>query len=279
MMKRGKKIGYLGPEGTFSQEAVLTIAKNYTELIAFSTIINIFESLENGEIDEAVVPIENSTEGSVLITLDALTHFDVKIKKEIILPIQQNILVQKGQKLDNITLICSHQQALAQCRNYINKLGKQVHATESTANAARYVTEISTAAVIGSKSLAQKYNLEVIDTNIQDYHNNVTRFCLLSDCDEEVPTGNDKTSIIISLKDDKPGGLYTVLKEFATNKINLTKIESRPSKEGMGKYIFYIDFEGHHKEDKIRETTTKLEEKVKFMKILGSYSSINVGGN
>lgn len=279
MMKRGKKIGYLGPEGTFSQEAVLTIAKNYTELIAFSTIINIFESLENGEIDEAVVPIENSTEGSVLITLDALTHFDVKIKKEIILPIQQNILVQKGQKLDNITLICSHQQALAQCRNYINKLGKQVHATESTANAARYVTEISTAAVIGSKSLAQKYNLEVIDTNIQDYHNNVTRFCLLSDCDEEVPTGNDKTSIIISLKDDKPGGLYIVLKEFATNKINLTKIESRPSKEGMGKYIFYIDFEGHHKEDKIRETTTKLEEKVKFMKILGSYSSINVGGN
>lgn len=279
MMKRGKKIGYLGPEGTFSQEAVLTIAKNYTELIAFSTIINIFESLENGEIDEAVVPIENSTEGSVLITLDALTHFDVKIKKEIILPIQQNILVQKGQKLDNITLICSHQQALAQCRNYINKLGKQVHATESTANAARYVTEISTAAVIGSKSLAQKYNLEIIDTNIQDYQNNVTRFCLLSDCDEEVPTGNDKTSIIISLKDDKPGGLYTVLKEFATNKINLTKIESRPSKEGMGKYIFYIDFEGHHKEDKIRETTTKLEEKVKFMKILGSYSSINVGGN
>lgn len=279
MMKRGKKIGYLGPEGTFSQEAVLTIAKNYTELIAFSTIINIFESLENGEIDEAVVPIENSTEGSVLITLDALTHFDVKIKKEIILPIQQNILLQKGQKLDNITLICSHQQALAQCRNYINKLGKQVHATESTANAARYVTEISTAAVIGSKSLAQKYNLEVIDTNIQDYQNNVTRFCLLSDCDEEVPTGNDKTSIIISLKDDKPGGLYTVLKEFATNKINLTKIESRPSKEGMGKYIFYIDFEGHHKEDKIRETTTKLEEKVKFMKILGSYSSINVGGN
>lgn len=278
-MKRGKKIGYLGPEGTFSQEAVLTIAKNYTELIAFSTILNIFESLENGEIDEAVVPIENSTEGSVLITLDALTHFDVKIKKEIILPIQQNILVQKGQKLDNITLICSHQQALAQCRNYINKLGKQVHATESTANAARYVTEISTAAVIGSKSLAQKYNLEIIDTNIQDYQNNVTRFCLLSDCDEKVPTGNEKTSIIISLKDDKPGGLYTVLKEFATNKINLTKIESRPSKEGMGKYIFYIDFEGHHKEDKIRETLIKLEEKVKFMKILGSYSSINVGGN
>ena len=279
MMKSGKKIGYLGPEGTFSQEAVLTIANNYSEIRAFSTILNIFESLEDGIIDEAVVPIENSTEGSVLITLDALTHFNVKIKKEIILPIQQNMLVQKGQKLDNITLICSHQQALAQCRNYIDKLGKQVHATQSTANAARYVTELSTAAVIGSKNLAQKYDLEIIDTNIQDYHNNVTRFCLLSDCDEEIPTGNDKTSIIISLKDDKPGGLYAVLKEFASNKINLTKIESRPSKEGMGKYIFYIDFEGHHKEDKIRETTTKLEEKVKFMKILGSYSSINVGGN
>ena len=279
MMKRGKKIGYLGPEGTFSQEAVLTIAEDYSEIIAFNTILNIFESLEKNEIDEAVVPIENSTEGSVLITLDALTQFDVKIKKEIILPIQQNIMVQKGQKLDNITLICSHQQALAQCRNYIEKQDKQVHATQSTANAARYVTEISTAAVIGSKNLAQKYNLDIIDTNIQDYNNNVTRFCLLSDYDEETPKGNNKTSIIISLKDDKPGELYTVLKEFATNKINLTKIESRPSKEGMGKYIFYIDFEGHHKEDKIRETLTKLEEKVKFMKILGSYSSINVGGN
>ena len=279
MMKKGKKIGYLGPEGTFSQEAVLTIAEDYSEIIAFNTILNIFESLEKNEIDEAVVPIENSTEGSVLITLDALTQFDVKIKKEIILPIQQNIMVQKGQKLDNITLICSHQQALAQCRNYIEKQDKQVHATQSTANAARYVTEISTAAVIGSKNLAQKYNLDIIDTNIQDYNNNVTRFCLLSDYDEETHKGNNKTSIIISLKDDKPGELYTVLKEFATNKINLTKIESRPSKEGMGKYIFYIDFEGHHKEDKIRETLTKLEEKVKFMKILGSYSSINVGGN
>ena len=279
MMKRGKKIGYLGPEGTFSQEAVLTIAEDYSEIIAFNTILNIFESLEKNEIDEAVVPIENSTEGSVLITLDALTQFDVKIKKEIILPIQQNIMVQKGQKLDNITLICSHQQALAQCRNYIEKQDKQVHATQSTANAARYVTEISTAAVIGSKNLAQKYNLDIIDTNIQDYNNNVTRFCLLSDYDEETHKGNNKTSIIISLKDDKPGELYTVLKEFATNKINLTKIESRPSKEGMGKYIFYIDFEGHHKEDKIRETLIKLEEKVKFMKILGSYSSINVGGN
>ena len=278
-MKKGKKIGYLGPEGTFSQEAVLTIAEDYSEIIAFNTILNIFESLEKNEIDEAVVPIENSTEGSVLITLDALTQFDVKIKKEIILPIQQNIMVQKGQKLDNITLICSHQQALAQCRNYIEKQDKQVHATQSTANAARYVTEISTAAVIGSKNLAQKYNLDIIDTNIQDYNNNVTRFCLLSDYDEETHKGNNKTSIIISLKDDKPGELYTVLKEFATNKINLTKIESRPSKEGMGKYIFYIDFEGHHKEDKIRETLTKLEEKVKFMKILGSYSSINVGGN
>ena len=279
MMKRGKKIGYLGPEGTFSQEAVLTIAEDYSEIIAFNTILNIFESLEKNEIDEAIVPIENSTEGSVLITLDALTQFDVKIKKEIILPIQQNIMVQKGQKLDNITLICSHQQALAQCRNYIEKQDKQVHATQSTANAARYVTEISTAAVIGSKNLAQKYNLDIIDTNIQDYNNNVTRFCLLSDYDEETHKGNNKTSIIISLKDDKPGELYTVLKEFATNKINLTKIESRPSKEGMGKYIFYIDFEGHHKEDKIRETLKKLEEKVKFMKILGSYSSINVGGN
>lgn len=278
-MKEDKKIGYLGPEGTFSQEAVLKVTKKESDIIAFDTIINIFESLEQSQINEAVVPIENSTEGSVLITLDALTHSNLKITQEIILPIKHNLLVQKGQTIDNIKVICSHQQALAQCRTYINKLGKQVHAMSSTANAARYVTEISTAAVIGNKNLAQKYNLEIIDSNIQDYNNNVTRFITLSKTNHEKPTGNDKTSIILSLKDDRPGELYEVLHDFYKEKINLTKIESRPSKRGMGKYIFFIDFEGHTEEEKIRKTLNSIKEKVNYLKVLGSYATINVGGN
>ena len=132
------------------------------KIVPFDNIFHIFESVEQGDIDEAVVPIENSTEGSVLVTLDALTYFDLNIVKELELPIRHNLLAQKGSSLDDITVICSHQQALAQCRKYLNKLNKQVHAMSSTATAARYVTELSSAAVIGNEILSQKYNLEII---------------------------------------------------------------------------------------------------------------------
>lgn len=278
-MNNSKKIGYLGPEGTFSNEAVLKIVNDKNKILAYDTILNIFEALEKGEIEEAVVPIENSTEGSVLVTLDALTRYDFKIKSELYLPIKHNLLVQKGKKLDDITLICSHPQAIAQCRHYINSINRQVHAMSSTANAARYVTEISTAAVIGNSILSQKYNLDILEENIQDYDNNVTRFALICATDQEETTGLDKTSILISLQDDKPGGLYDILYEFAKNNINLTKIESRPSKKGMGKYLFFIDMEGHRKDAKIHATLINIEEKVKFFKIIGSYNQINVGGN
>ena len=278
-MKNNKQIGYLGPEGTFSQEAALKVVNDQSEIKPFNNIVNIFEALEKSEIDEAVVPIENSTEGSVLITLDALTHFNLKIKNEIELPIKHNLLVQKGKTIEDISVICSHQQALAQCRKYINKIDKQVHAMPSTANAARYVSEISTAAVIGNEILSKKYGLEILDHNIQDYDNNVTRFIILSRKDQEVPTGNDKTSIVISLDGDKPGGLYEILGEFVKENINLTKIESRPSKKGMGKYLFFIDFQGHRTEEHIAKTLKSVKEKVSMFKILGSYATITVGGN
>lgn len=274
-----KKVGYLGPEGTFSNEAVLQVTDDSTLIIAYDTIMDIFVSLENGEIDEAIVPIENSTQGSVLVTLDLLTEYNFKVKAELFLPIKHNLLVQKGKKLDDITVICSHSQAIAQCRNYISNVQKQVHSMSSTANAARYVTEISTAAVIGSKVLSEKYDLDILEENIQDYDNNVTRFVLISAHDNQEITGHDKTSIIISLYGDKPGGLYEVLYEFARNNINLTKIESRPSKKGMGKYIFFIDLEGHRNNVLIENALKDIQRKVEFFKIIGSYNQINVGGN
>lgn len=150
-MEKNKQIGYLGPEGTFSHEAVLNYVDEDSKIVPFDNILHIFESVEQGDIDEAVVPIENSTEGSVLVTLDALTYFDLNIVKELELPIKHNLLAQKGSSIDDITVICSHQQALAQCRKYLNKLNKQVHAMSSTATAARYVTELSSAAVIGDR--------------------------------------------------------------------------------------------------------------------------------
>ena len=278
-MKKNIQVGYLGPEGTFSHEAVLKVTDKDTEIVPYDNIIHIFESLENDEIDEAVVPIENSTEGSVLVTLDALTQYNLKIYKELELPIKQNLLAQKGKTLDDIFVICSHQQALAQCRHYINNINKQVHAMSSTANAARYVTELSTAAVIGNEILSEKYNLEIIDKNIQDYDNNITRFVIISKKSQEEVTGHDKTSIIISLKGDKPGGLYEVLRLFAQENINLTRIESRPSKKGMGKYLFFIDMQGHINEPHIKRTLSAIEEEVSILKVLGSYSTITVGGN
>ena len=277
-MNKNKQVGYLGPEGTFSQEATLNIVDNNTEIVPYPNILNIFESLENDEIDEAIVPIENSTEGSVVITLDALTHFNIKIRGELELPIKHNLLVQKGKTLDDISVICSHQQAIAQCRHYINKINKQVHAMPSTANAARYVTELSTAAVIGNEILSKKYNLEILDENIQDYSNNVTRFVILGKSYQEIPSGNDKTSIIISLNGDKPGGLYEILHEFVKENINLTKIESRPSKRGMGKYLFFIDMEGHYKEPQLSKTLMAIEQKVCMFKLLGSYKIQTVEG-
>ncbi|MGN1321998.1 MAG: prephenate dehydratase [Methanosphaera sp.] len=278
-MNEKKQVGYLGPEGTFSQEAVLKITDNNTINKPYPNILSIFEALEDNQIDEAVVPIENSTEGSVVITLDALTRHNLKIKGELELPIRQNLLVQKGKTLDDINVICSHQQAIAQCRHYINRLNKPVHAMPSTANAARYVTELSTAAVIGNEILSEKYNLEIIAHDIQDYSNNVTRFVILGKEDINKPTGNDKTSIIISLKNDNPGSLYEILYEFAKENINLTKIESRPSKQGMGKYLFFIDIVGHRLDSKIKNTLAIVEGKVNMFKILGSYSYDFGGGD
>lgn len=278
-MEKNKQVGYLGPEGTFSHEAVLKVVKDNSKIIAYDNIIHIFESLENDEISEAVVPIENSTEGSVLVTLDALTYFDLKINKEFELPIKQNLLVQKGKTLEDISVICSHQQALAQCRHYINNINKQVHAMPSTANAARYVTELSSAAVIGNEILSKLYGLDILEKNIQDYDNNVTRFVLISKNSQEEVTGNDKTSIVISLMGDEPGGLYKILRMFAQENINLTRIESRPSKRGMGKYLFFIDMQGHENEPHINKTLTALESEVSMIKKLGSYATITVGGN
>ena len=273
-MNKNKQVGYLGPEGTFSQQAALSIVEDNMEIIPYPNILNIFESLEKNEIDEAIVPIENSTEGSVLVTLDALVYFNIKIKGELELPINHDLLVQKGKTLKDISVICSHQQPIAQCRYYINKLGKQVHTMSSTANAARYVTEIATAAVIGNEILSKKYDLEILDENIQDYPNNVTRFVILANHDQKESTGHDKTSIIISLNGDKPGRLCEILYEFVKENINLTKIESRPSKQGMGKYLFFIDMEGHRLDSNISKTLTIIKKKVKMFKLLGSYKTV-----
>ncbi|WP_405274064.1 prephenate dehydratase [Methanobrevibacter sp.] len=261
-------ISFLGPKGTFTHEAANLVGE---ELIPYCTIPAVLESVDNGECSLGVVPIENSIEGPVGITLDSLAHkFDLKIFKEIIIPINQNLIVNPGCTMDDIEDVYSHAQALAQCQDFVRKHKIQPHYAISTARAAKDIMGDKSKAAIGNSKIVELYGLEILKSNIQDVDNNATRFVVVSKDDHEI-TGADKTSIIFSIYEDKPGGLYNILGIFQKNDINLTKIESRPSKKGLGKYLFFVDFEGHKDEDVICDILKEIQEHTYYFKILGSY--------
>ena len=262
------KVAFLGPEGTFSHEAASMVSEN---LISYCSIQQVMGAVESGECIYGVVPIENSIEGPVSLTLDSLVHnFDLKIKNEIVIPINHNLLAATEMSVDDVENVYSHSQALGQCQPYLERHGTTAHYTLSTAAAAKRVAETKRDAAIGTLKAAELYGLQVIDTNIQENFNNQTRFVVL-DNEDSPKTGNDKTSISFSLFEDKPGGLYELLGLFAENNINLTKIESRPSKEGLGHYIFFIDMEGHRLDEDIKEILNDLKDNTSFFKVLGSY--------
>lgn len=229
------------------------------------------ESVANDETEYGVVPIENSIEGPVGITLDSLAHkYDLKIFNEIIIPIKQNFIVNPGCRMEDIEDVYSHEQAISQCREFIQKHRLQPHYAISTANAAKSIIGDRSKAAIGNAKAAELYELEILEPNIQDTDNNATRFVVLSNKNHEA-TGNDKTSIIFSIYEDRPGSLYNILGIFQKNNINLTKIESRPSKKGLGKYLFFIDFEGHIDDDLVQEIIDEIDKNTYFLKVLGSY--------
>ncbi|MEE1129838.1 MAG: prephenate dehydratase [Methanobrevibacter sp.] len=261
-------ISFLGPKGTFTHEAASLIGD---ELIPYCTIPAVMESVKNGDCSLGVVPIENSIEGPVGITLDQLAHkYDLKIFKEIIIPINQNLIVNPGTKMEDIEDVYSHAQAIAQCQDYIRNHGIQPHYAVSTARAAKSIIGEKSKAAICNAKVVELYGLEILESNIQDIANNETRFVVLS---KESPkmTGRDKTSIIFSIYEDRPGGLYNILGIFEKNNINLTKIESRPSKEGLGKYLFFVDFNGHIDDNLIQNILKEIEDNTYFLKVLGSY--------
>ncbi|MEN6329936.1 MAG: prephenate dehydratase [Methanobacteriaceae archaeon] len=260
--------GFLGPTGTFTEEAASKISD---ELISFDSIVEVLEAVKARKVDWGVVPIENSVEGSVGVTLDILAQEDsLKIMQEIILPIRQHLLLNPGARLEDVKEVYSHSQALAQCRNYLEKLGIPTRATVSTTAAAKAIKGQLEKAAIGTSRAAEIYGLEIAAPDVQDYTNNTTRFLAIG-VQDNFYTGKDKTSIVFSLPDDHPGGLYDLLGEFATFNVNLTKIESRPSKERLGSYIFFLDFEGHREEEIIRNVLNNIRSKVGYVKILGSY--------
>lgn len=262
-------IGTLGPRGTFSEKAARQLNENAL-LQYYDNIIDTVDALLQNEVDCSIVPIENSLEGSITLTLDLLMEYQLKITGEVIVQIK-HCLLSKGD-LKDIKIIMSHPQGLSQCRNYINEhfKGIELRSDLSTSHAAKLASGSKEIAAIASEESARTYGLKILDENIQDMNENFTRFVVIGK-ETPVPTGNDKTSIIIYLEKNRPGALYEILGEFANKGIDLTKIESRPTKKVLGDYLFYIDIKGHIEEKLIKDTLDIIKRKVGMLKILGSY--------
>jgi prephenate dehydratase len=265
------RVAFQGEPGAFSEMAAREHFGN-SGLVPMKTLQAVFDRLENGAVNCGVVPIENSTEGSVNETYDLLLRTKFNVSGEINLRIIHCLIGNKGARLDEIKSVYSHPQALAQCRNYIQRRRLLTKETYDTAGAVKHIKQKKNmlAAAIASRRAAELYNMEILEEGIEDSKNNFTRFLIISGIHTE-PTGHDGTSIIFSVK-HAPGALYSILEEFAVRKINLTKIESRPKKQTPWEYFFYLDFEGHVKDGLIKEAIETIRQKASFVKILGSYS-------
>ena len=274
-----KKIAYLGPPGTFSEDAALKYDQK-AQLLPFSNIPAVAAAVDTGLADEGVVAIENSLEGSVTDTLDLLIHESkLLIRRELVLAIEHHLLVKPGAEAPEVRVIFSHPQALAQCRRFLERCFPQaemVAALSTTAAVEQMMSSSIPAAAIGTHRAAQLYGAQMLAKNIQDHSPNLTRFVVLAAKDHP-PTGRDRTSLCFSFDEDRPGLLYGILKEFADSNINLAKIESRPSKESLGKYIFLVDLEGHREDPAIRDLLGKVQAKVSLFKVFGSYPRYNEG--
>jgi prephenate dehydratase len=265
---KGKKVAFQGEHGAYSEIAATKFFPE-SQLIPMKLFQDIFDALRTDSIDCAVVPVENSIEGSVNEIYDLLLDADKKITGEMFLKIEHCLIALPDSNA--ITKVLSHPQALAQCRNYIKRKNLDSIPSYDTAGSVRLIKEkkINDAAAIASKNAAEFYNMKILDQNIEDRKNNFTRFLVLSDL-HTAPSKSDRTSMIFGLK-HTPGSLYSVMQEFDHHKINLTKIESRPTKEKPWEYNFYVDFEGHVEEENVKNAINNIEKKCTFIKILGSY--------
>lgn len=267
-------VGYLGPLGTHSQDVCTTFYPQAEwNFVNYSTIDACIRATAKGMITECIVPIENSLEGSINITLDTLAHeVNLFITKEIVWPIHNHLLIN-GSNSD-IRVILSHPQPLAQCRNYLanHYPNAQIIAVESTAEAARIIsTGIKHHAAIANRNASKIFDLTIVAADIQDHPHNCTRFVILSRQPASHVDGDWKTSIVCRIRGDKPGSLFHLLQELANNHINLVRIESRPARTELGEYIFFMDMEGSVEDPNVRVTLALLKNKSLWFKNLGSY--------
>ena len=265
------KIAYQGEPGAYSESAVRAFFGGFSQPVPCRRFSDVFRCVETGETEFGVVPIENSIEGSVNQVYDLFLKYDHKVSGEIVLRIAHCLIANPGTKLDDIKVIYSHPQALAQCMSFLESLNREMISTYDTAGSVKMIKEqqLMNAGAIAGESAAEIYGMSILAQNISDNPNNYTRFFVLSKNDAS-PTGNDKTSVIFSTK-HLPGALYEVLGEFAGRNINLAKIESRPTKRRPWEYNFYLDFEGHRTEKNCAQALEGLRSKSVFVKVLGSY--------
>ena len=274
-LQKDLSIAYLGPEGTFTHQAAL---KNFGSSLKFSasaTIPDVFTAVERGEADHGVVPIENSTEGAVFHSLDMLVETELKIVAQVFLPIEHCLISREP--LEKIKIIYSRDQALGQCRDWIRRSlpSAQTEAMDSTSAAVLRARETPGAAAIASRLAADMHGVPVVMAGIQDKADNVTRFLVLGkNVSPPLGQGRDKTSLVFSLN-DQPGALMRALEPFSARGVNLSKIESRPSRQKAWHYYFFIDCLGHWEDAVIQEAVTDLRRECPFVKWLGSYPNVN----
>lgn len=280
------RLGYLGPPGTFTEEAVLGEADLAAcELVAFESMTEVLAAIAAGQVDLGMVALENSIEGTVHQVIDGLIFdYDLLIVREVLLRVRQNLLGVPGSSLAEISRVVSFPVAMAQCHGFLhaNLAGAEVVASNSTAEAARIVADAGDprTAAVGTELAARLYGLDVLAGGIEDHHDNTTRFVLVGRGDGTIPapTGHDKTTVVCFQRQDQPGSLHAILGQFSARSINLTKLESRPTKHSLGDYCFIIDLEGHVASEVIADCLRDLHAQVRDLKFLGSYPAAGEHG-
>ncbi|HFD79137.1 MAG TPA: prephenate dehydratase [Gammaproteobacteria bacterium] len=269
-LEKPLKIAYLGPEGTYTQAAALKHFGHSVELEPLAAIDEIFREVEAGSADYGVVPVENSSEGAISHTLDMFIRSPLKICGDVELRIHHQLLGKAGGTAE-VQRVCAHQQALAQCREWLDAHLPQAQrvAVSSNAEAARLASEDATVAAIASDAAAEMYGLDILAANIEDDPGNTTRFLVVGR-QAVAPSGRDKTSLLMATR-NKSGALYRLLEPIARHGVSMTRIESRPSRVGKWDYVFFVDLEGHVEDAKVAAALKELEAEAALLKVLGSY--------
>ncbi len=268
-----KRISFLGPAGTYSEQAAQIWCEE-CDLVSVDSIPDVAKAVNDGLTDIGIVPIENSIEGGVTFTLDLLIHdSDLSICGEIVIPINHNLMSKTEIDFSEIQTVYSHPQSLGQCRQFLTTNLPNANLVASLSNSAAVEEMMKSpmnSAAISSDQAAKIYGAKILKKNVEDRPNNETRFIVLGKNDHP-KTGNDKTSLCFEFQGDQPGILSESLTEFASRDINLVKIESRPNKKSLGRYVFLVDIEGHRTDEKVANSIESLSSKVAMIKVLGSY--------